>query len=105
MTDRFISEPVTVRTGQEQNDPIEFEWQGTVHRVVEVAHRWSDWGFAAGAHQRNWRTRRHRNYYRVRTDADELFELYLDRGTPSPRPVWVLLRQLDPSNAEDRDGG
>ncbi len=63
-------------------------------RVVEVVQAWQDYGFGA-THPaaRNWRTRRHRNYYLVRAEDGRLYELYLDRG--AKRRQWYLYRRLE----------
>lgn len=92
---RFIDEKIDVTVDGEIKQPREFIWRGRTYTVANVLHSWQDWGFAKGAVQRNWRTRRHRNYFRVRTEDGEVFELYLDRGTKPGRDVWYLYQQLD----------
>ena len=79
----------------EVKQPSAFVWRGEEYTVAEVVHAWPDWGFAQGAMQRNWRSRRHRNYFRVRTTSGEVYELYLDRGTKPGHQVWYLYQQLD----------
>ena len=96
MSARFLDAHIEVRTGGEPSRPLEFRWQDRPHTIVEILHQWTDWGFAPGAPQRNWRSRRHRNYYRVRTGQNEVFEIYLDRGTKPGRETWILFQQLDP---------
>ena len=95
MSPRFISEPIRVMTDGEIKQPTAFFWKGKEYRVVEVILSWLDWGFPPGATQRDWRTRRHRNYYRVRTDTNELFEIYMDRATPSGVAEWYLYQRLE----------
>lgn len=94
----FIDEKVAVTCGGEVKSPKSFVWRDRTYTITELLHTWPDWGFAKGAKQRNWRSRRHRNYYRVRTDSGEVFELYLDRGVKLGREVWYLYQRLD---AED----
>ncbi len=92
-TPEFIGEPVEVLHAEGVATPTAFIWRGTALRVVEVIEAWQDYGFGA-THPaaRNWRTRRHRNWYRVRAEDGCLYELYLDRGARQPR--WYLYRRL-----------
>ena len=83
-------------TEGEIKQPVAFFWQGKEYRIVDVILAWFDWGFPPGATQRDWRTRRHRNYYRVRTDTNEIFEIYMDRATASGHGEWYLFQRLDP---------
>jgi hypothetical protein len=78
----------------EPSKPISFKWRNEEFRIEKIQKSWQDWGFPAGApRKKNWRLRRHRNYFRVRTDGGRIFEIYMDRKTP--RPAWVLYRELD----------
>ena len=95
MAAQFISERIHVETDGEIKQPVAFRWKGREYQVVDVILAWFDWGFPPGATQRDWRTRRHRNYFRVRTDSNEIFEIYLDRATPSGSGEWYLFQQLD----------
>jgi len=75
--------------------PAMFVWEGRTWLVVRVIRRWADWKFAKGAGRaRNWRTRHHRDCFRVRTESGDTFELYRDRGAKVP--VWVLRTHLPP---------
>lgn len=96
---RFIAEKITVETGGDIKQPVALKWRGNDYTVTEVIASWFDWGFSEGTKQKNWRTRRHRNYFRVRTNTDEVFEIYLDRPPASAEGEWVLYQILD---AEDR---
>lgn len=91
---RFIGEKITVETTGTVKQPTRFTWRATVYEIDEIILAWSDWNFPAGSTQRSWRTRRHRNYYRVRTSSGEQFELYLDRSR-DPRGDWYLYQQLE----------
>ncbi len=42
--------------------------------------------------KRAWWSRRHRDYYHVKTDAGQVFEIYHHRG-PGKR-YWVLYREF-----------
>jgi hypothetical protein len=91
---KFIAEKITVETTGTVKQPARFTWRGTDYEIVEITQNWQDWGFSAGASSRNWMTRRHRNYFRVRTNTGEIFELYLDRSD-APDSGWYLYQQLD----------
>jgi hypothetical protein len=88
----FISEPVEV-VG-EGATPQAFVWRGETKRVVAVEEEWQDYGFGA-THPaaRSWRTRRHRNCFRILASDGHRYELYLDRGSGERR--WYLYRRLD----------
>jgi hypothetical protein len=92
---RFIGEPIDVTTSGEVKQPQAFVWCDQQYVIVEVMQMWSDWGFAQGAPQRNWRTRHHRNYYRIRTESDAIFEIYNDRGIRPGQSNWYLLQEID----------
>lgn len=91
---RFIGRPARVECSAGGTTPTAFSWDETVIRVVEILAEWQDFGFG-GAHPsaRTWRTRRHRNYYRVLCHDGHTYELYLDRG--SGQREWHVYRQVD----------
>lgn len=111
---RFIGEPLQVQFDltpamrKKPGCPDGFVWRGTTYRVVEQLSEWHDYG-RRGRMATNMRpehaeaaTRRGswgvgRDYYRVRTDTDEVFELYYDRapGKAGDRQGgWFLDRQI-----------
>ena len=45
-----------------------------------------------GKRKRRWH-RKHRNYYRVLTEEEEVFEIYFDRG--SKDELWILCAKLE----------
>lgn len=94
MAPTFIGEPIEVTTGGHIAEPQSFVWREQAYMITHVIAAWQDWGFPAGAVQRNWRTRRHRNYYRVETEAGEVFEIYNDRGPAGGRSEWFVYQQL-----------
>ncbi len=90
---RFYSEPVEVVFASRPGPPSAFVWRGKEHRIASVEAAWHDHGVGAlDPRHGNWRVRRHRNYYRVRTDEGRTYELYLDRA--GGRRVWILYREL-----------
>ena len=102
MTAQFIGEKITVNTAGTVKEPVAFRWRGHDYHVAAILASWFDWGFSQGAKQKDWRTRRHRNYFRVRADSGEVFEIYLDRGTTSGVGEWYLYQMLDDPKSDDR---
>jgi hypothetical protein len=101
---QFVGEKIAVVMEGDIREPVSFSWRKTEYRITEVILNWFDWGFPAGSTQRDWRTRRHRNYFRVRTESTELFEIYLDRATPTGSSEWYLFQKLDPEPASGSNG-
>jgi hypothetical protein len=90
----FIGKPAKVECSPGGTAPTALAWNDTTVQVVEILSEWQDFGFG-GTHPsaRTWRTRRHRNYYRVLCDNGHTYEIYLDRG--SERRQWHVYRQVD----------
>jgi hypothetical protein len=95
MAPRFISEPIQVEATGTIRQPQSFTWRGEQYRITEIILAWMDWGFPSGSSQKDWRSRRHRNYFRVRTESGEVFELYNERAAAGPTNAWYLYQQLD----------
>ena len=91
----FIGEKIDVRTAGDVKQPAALTWRDREYTVAEVIASWFDWGFSAAAVQKNWRTRRHRNYFRLRMNSGEIFEIYLDRPPASAEGEWYLYQVLD----------
>ncbi|MGE5507904.1 MAG: DUF6504 family protein [Chitinophagales bacterium] len=91
----FIGRAVEVVTsGEPGGAPQAFFLDGRKVTVAQVLAAWQDYGFGATPpNARNWRTRRHRNCFRVSGDDGHTYELYLDRGAKTPR--WHLYRRVD----------
>jgi len=88
----FVGEEITVLETSEGGSPLRFLWGGDEHQVQEILRNWQDWGFSTVASRRDWRNRRHRNYFEVKTDAGLHALLYLDRGVkPSNPRKWIIL--------------
>ena len=113
---RFISERIAVsfgeRPGFEKRPecPREFVWHDDVYTIEECLSEWRDYGrrgkaahnmrpsHLAAAEKRGSRGVG-RHYFRVRTDAGRVFELYYDRApkdTSDSKGSWHLLSELDP---------
>lgn len=94
-SEKFISQAISVSRDAESGKPVSFVWNGREYTVREIIAVWPDWGFSSGSPKRkNWRMRRHRNYYRVETVDGEVFELYHDRGIKGENDTWVLQTQI-----------
>jgi hypothetical protein len=113
---RFIDEPIVVDFDQlptfEKRPPCPdgFVWRGQAYRVVELLSEWRDYqrrGRMANnmqpehaklaAERGSWGVGRF--YFRVRTDAGSIFDLYYDRapkGTANRKGAWFLFRELAP---------
>jgi len=96
--EKFYSQEIQVKTCQKSGIPSAFIWRGREYRIREIWGEWPDFGFGSMT-QEHWWQRRHRTYFRVVTEDDEVFEIYLDRG--ARRKKWVLYRQLDTSCEQD----
>jgi hypothetical protein len=73
--------------------PLSFRWKGETYEIQEIEHSWQDYGQpSTGPRKTNWRTRRHRNYYRVKADDGNVYEIYLDRS--GNRRQWYLGKRI-----------
>lgn len=95
MSPRFVGERIEVATAGEVKQPVSLTWRKTEYTVAEVIASWFDWGFSTATKQKDWRTRRHRNYFRLRMHSGEIFEIYLDRPPASAEGEWVLYQILE----------
>ncbi len=115
---RFISEPIEVYYDQapalekRPGSPNGFTWQGRTYRIVKVLGEWHDYhqrgktaafyrkergSYRAKAAERRGSWGVGRDYYRVRTDTGEVFDLYYDRapqGAGGHKGGWFLYRQI-----------
>ena len=120
---RFIGAPIEVvydeppALAKRPGPPDGFTWEGRTYRVVEVVSEWHDYhqrgktaafyrkergSYRAKAAQRRGSWGVGRDYYRVRTDAGDVFDMYYDRspkGSRRRKGAWFLFRQVleDPS--------
>ena len=121
MDSRFISEPITVEFEEapllekKPGCPDRFVWQGETFHVAVKLSEWHDYR-RRGRMAQNMRPERlaraartgswgvGRDYYRVRTNGERIFELYYDRAPQDAdqrKGNWVLYREL----VEDETGG
>jgi hypothetical protein len=92
---RFICEPLKSVETEKGGVPVSFKWKNREYRVDSVLRQWQDYDYSSVALKKTWRTRRHRNYFRVRTDSGATFEIYCDRGTKlAAGKHWVMASEL-----------
>ena len=90
----FYSEKIEVVLDQKTKSPVSFVWENKEYKIKEVIAYWPDYSYSkSGPKRKKWWQRRHRNYYRVLTDEDQVFEIYLDRG--SKEEEWILYAKLE----------
>lgn len=100
MPERYFGQKIEVVTSggeTESKVPVAFKLNGQEHIIAEVLESWPDFGFAPSETSKTWRTRRHRSYYRVKTTAGEVYEIYFDRGTNLKHPEyrqWFVTQKL-----------
>ena len=116
---RFIDEAIEARFDRppafEKRPPCPdgFVWRGEAHRVVELLSEWHDYARRGrmasnmrpdhaelAAARGSWGVGR--AYFRVRTDAGLIFDLYYDRapkGANQRKGAWFLFRELAPTSA------
>lgn len=97
----LYSERIEVELPQDQAlpAPVVFTWRGQRYEVRETVRRWTDTGFPPGAKRRSWLERRHREYFRLRTEEGAVWEVYLDRA--GGRRAWFLSRRWGPEELPD----
>ncbi len=97
MPAQFIGKDIQVTTSGEIRNPVSFVLEGREYTIAEILEAWPDSGFGRiPVSRRKWWQRRHRNYYRVRTTDDEIYEIYYDRGVNLENPqykTWFLTRR------------
>ncbi len=102
---RFLGQPIEVKTETGRQRPAAFRWQDRWHEVEEIRRQWFDTGHGATpSRHRNWRTRRHRKHFLVRTDQGLIFHLYYDYGNRA-KPTWILAKSLADVEPEKRESG
>ena len=93
---RFYGERIKVETVDQSFHPSAFVWHGQRYVINRIIHSWPDSGYAKfTTNKGDWRSRHHRNYFVVRTDAGRVFKIYHDRGVKKESPrVWILNEEL-----------
>jgi hypothetical protein len=97
MPERFLAREIKVTSAEGVKTPVAFMLDGREYKVVEVMEWWQDAGYGNSETNKNWRTRHHRSYYRVKADDGNVYEMYFDRGTNLRHPEyrkWYLTQKL-----------
>jgi hypothetical protein len=97
MPERFFAREIQVTTAEGVKTPVAFRMGDREYKVVEVTESWQDAGYGTSETNKNWRTRHHRSYYRVKADDGNIYEMYFDRGTNLRHPEyrrWYLTQML-----------
>jgi hypothetical protein len=98
MAPQFFGREIEVTVSGEVKAPVSFRLDEREYVISEIIEAWQDHGFGRDLSRRHrWWQRHHRNYYRVKANQGEIFEIYYDRGTNLEHPErkkWFLYRQL-----------
>jgi len=98
MAPQFFSQEIEVTVSGEVKVPVSFRLGDREYVISDIIEAWHDHGFGRSPLRRKkWWQRHHRNYYRVKTTEDEVFDIYYDRGTSLKHPErrrWFLYRRL-----------
>ena len=109
---RFIGQPIEVQFDvppvleKKPDCPDRFVWAGKTYQVVTMLSNWHDYGrkgrmaqnmqeghATVAAARGSWGVGR--DYFRVRTDSDRVFDLYYDRAPRKNRKgEWFLYREV-----------
>ena len=111
---KFIGEPIEVHFDhspaleKKPGCPDEFAWRGTAYRVVEKLSEWHDYRrrgrmarnmqpqhAAAAESHGSWGVGR--DYFRVRAESGQVFDVYYDRApgnVASRKGTWFLYREM-----------
>lgn len=111
---RFIGETIEAQFDEapllekKPGCPDAFIWGDTTYRIVEMLSEWHDYRrrgnmernmrpehAAAAASRGSWGVGR--DYYRVRVEGGQLFDIYYDRapkGSAKRKGAWFLYREL-----------
>jgi hypothetical protein len=84
----FIDDEIEVHFVKKPGPPTSFIWRGMEYKITEIKDMRRSLDF-----QKAWWQRRHRDYYVVKTETGEIFEIYFHRGYG--RRYWVLYRRLE----------
>ena len=84
----FIGDEIDVHFAKKPGPPTSFTWRKENYKIVEIEskHRRLDF-------KKPWYRRRHRDYYIVKADTEEIFRIYFHRGPG--KKYWVLYERLE----------
>jgi hypothetical protein len=99
MPERYFGKEIKVISAEGVKAPRSFTLEGQEYPVKEVLEFWPDSGYGSAETGKNWRTKHHRSYYRVKTEDGSVFEMYFDHSTNLKHPEfrkWYLTQRLEP---------
>jgi len=99
----FVSKLIDV-VSDSDGWPRLIRWSDDEIKVVKTLNSWQDWGFAKGVQKKNWRARRHRNYFQVECEDQKIYEIYLDRQDLENK-AWYLYRVFDKTDIAVEETG
>ena len=91
---RFMEREIEVEAAEDAPQrPVAFKIGGRRYVVADLLSTWED---EAPGGARQWSKRRHRTFYRLRTEEGDLFDIYFDwaEARRRHRDRWVLHRRL-----------
>jgi hypothetical protein len=95
MSDCFIGKKMNQVYIDSDKQIISFKAGSHLFKVKKILRQWQDYDYSPLAPRRDWRSRHHRNYYRILTESGQCFELYCDRGTRlESSKEWILVREI-----------
>lgn len=117
---QFIGEPIQVQFNEapvlekKPGCPDQFVWRGKTYHIIEKLSEWHDYGrrgrmahnmrpehAATVARRGSWGVGR--DYYRVRTNTSQIFDLYYNRAPKKAtdrKGAWHLYREMPERPAE-----
>ncbi|MDI6840543.1 MAG: DUF6504 family protein [bacterium] len=89
MSEEFVGNPIIVTYNSDKLKPTSFTWKDREYKITEIIDSYQDFKFSPTApNKKNWKLRRHRNYWVVKTDDGTKFKIYLDRA--GRKREWIL---------------
>jgi hypothetical protein len=89
----FFCEKIKVSWDGAPQEGDSFTWRGQEYQIRTILTSWRKWRTPETVSHKTWRTRRHQNFYHIRTQTGETFEIFLDR-TNKANPEWFLRKRL-----------
>lgn len=87
----FIGKKVKVNYLQEigWRRPVSLTLNKKAFKVKKIIFHWEE-----HTKEKYWRDRKHRVYYELLLDDDNIYQLYWDRGAYGKGKDWILLKRL-----------
>jgi len=95
---RFFGKQIDVVTEKCPAIPVSFFIEEECHKVDEILLVWHDYKFPDDDRKHRWWQRKHKNFYRLRTVAGRIFEIYFDLDSGSKNNDsrrWYVTKKFD----------